>query len=991
MSLLLLDQKAVIKSNYAMSKNQVMYVLLILALSGWTGVGFAEELNPGKENKFHDGIGSEDLFFIENKGQVADVAGKLRPDILFVSKRGSTTIYITSHSIHYQFSNLRSEACTKQSGLENLKLLNLTAPPSDETMELDHFELNLDGSSLQAGVSAQEALPFFENYYLAHCPNGILGARSYKKIVISEVYPGIDWVIYANNKALKYDFVVHPGADPGKIKLRLKGGSGIKVDEDGTLIIQSKLGRIVEDAPISFCGKERVETAFTQIGPDCVGFKLGSYNTRNDLRIDPSVAWATYYGGIGVDAVYKTTTDNRGNVYIAGSTLSNTGISTSNGFQFIPGGARDGFFAKFNSAGTRLWATYYGGTSPDYCTTCFTDSLGNIIVAGSSASTGLATAGAFKTAPNSDDGFLGKFDSSGARLWSTYFGALYSENVSASNFDSKGNIYITGVTGSLIGLSTTGAHQTSMGNSTADAFLAKFSSTGQLKWSTYYGGNDWDQGIGCMADSSDNIYMVGATLSTNAIATTGSHQSSYGGGSFDMFLVKFDSAGVRQWGTYYGGSGSDKGYNIALDRGNNLYVVGVTSSSSGIATTGSMQASLGGGDDAFLVKFSRSGVRIWSTYYGGSAADNGFGCLVDSRNNLYLCGNTLSASGIATAVGFQTSIGGNGDIFLARFDTSGARVWGTYYGAAGDDATSDFVLSPLGGLVVAGTSTSTSGIATSGSHQSTNGGAGDALLVRILDGMNIGKVSGSPFCAGASIVAPVVSGIKPNAGNTFTAQLSDASGSFSSPTTIGALLSATNLATINCTLPSTLLYGSGYRVRVIASSPSDTSDNISDSITINVAPIAPAIAFNNDSLRSDRSPVQWYGPSGMIPSITSASFKPTAPGNYYAVYIDSNGCSSGQSNMINLTPEMLGVNSDQFVDVNIFPNPSRGVVNIELSMANVGTVDIYDIRGVKIVSGFALNHTKNSIDISEYKGGTYLIIVRTTNGRVKTSKLRLER
>jgi hypothetical protein len=99
-------------------------------------------------------------------------------------------------------------------------------------------------------------------------------------------------------------------------------------------------------------------------------------------------------------------------------------------------------------------------------------------------------------------------------------------------------------------------------------------------------------------------------MSNEAIATAGSHQSSFGGGYYsDGFLVKFNSNGVRQWGTYYGGSGSEYYYfSVAIDGSGYVYLAGSTGSSDSIATAGSHQCSYGGGSvygcDAFLVKFS---------------------------------------------------------------------------------------------------------------------------------------------------------------------------------------------------------------------------------------------------------------------------------------------------------------------------------------------------------------------------------------------------
>ena len=166
-----------------------------------------------------------------------------------------------------------------------------------------------------------------------------------------------------------------------------------------------------------------------------------------------------------------------------------------------------------------------------------------------------------------------------------------------------------------------------------------------------------DYGYSCATDASGNIYLSGYTNSTSGIATTGAHQTTYGG-NYDAFLVKFNSSGVRQWGTYYGGTNDDNGYSCATDASGNIYLSGYTRSTSGIATTGAHQTTYGGRFDAFLVKFNSSGVRQWGTYYGGTSDDNGYSCATDASGNIYLSGHTRSTSGIATTGAHQTTYGG---------------------------------------------------------------------------------------------------------------------------------------------------------------------------------------------------------------------------------------------------------------------------------------------------------------------------------------------
>jgi len=183
--------------------------------------------------------------------------------------------------------------------------------------------------------------------------------------------------------------------------------------------------------------------------------------------------------------------------------------------------------------------------------------------------------------------------------------------------------------------------------------------TPNLNWGTYYGSSNDDDGEGIACDSNGNIYIIGDTRSTTAIATTGAHQTTFGGGAMlDAFIVKFNNYGVCQWGTYYGGSDYDKSNGITCDNNGNIYIIGITESTTAIATTSAHQTTFGGIGDAFVVKFSSSGVRQWGSYYGGSSDDIGYGIACDSNGNVFITGYTKSTAAIATSGAHQATYGG---------------------------------------------------------------------------------------------------------------------------------------------------------------------------------------------------------------------------------------------------------------------------------------------------------------------------------------------
>jgi hypothetical protein len=372
---------------------------------------------------------------------------------------------------------------------------------------------------------------------------------------------------------------------------------------------------------------------------------------------------------------------------------TSTLIATSGAHQPNYGGGSnftgDGMLVKFDSTGVRLWGTYYGGNSDDEANSCTTDSIGNIYISGytmTKTASVIATAGTYKTTFfGSDSYYLAKFTPSGTRLWGTYYGisvsSFYAPSCAADRF---GNVYLTGVTFSSTSpeFTTTGAHQTNHGGgspfNSLDGFLAKIDgTTGQRIWGTYYGGTLTDIVSSCATDKSGNVFIAGATENTTSIviATAASHQSALAtaGVGSDGFLVKFNPAGVRQWGTYYGGIRSDGISQCICDTAGNVFVCGgAASDGTVIATPGSHQplkgSSVASNQDAFLVKFTSAGVRDWGTFYGGTGSDGGASCVPDKTGNIYLVGTTESSVGIATTGAHKTLYTApyaNG--FIARF------------------------------------------------------------------------------------------------------------------------------------------------------------------------------------------------------------------------------------------------------------------------------------------------------------------------------------
>ncbi len=261
-------------------------------------------------------------------------------------------------------------------------------------------------------------------------------------------------------------------------------------------------------------------------------------------------------------------------------------------------------------------------------------------------------------------------------VYSTYLGGSDNDYGYGIAVDSSGNAYVTGQTNS-INFPTVNPIQASLGGPGAsNAFVAKLNPTGSaLVYSTYLGGNTFDQATGIAVDSSGNAYVTGCTYSTN-FPTVNPIQASFGGSgtAANAFVAELNAAGsALVYSTYLGGSGSGYGFGIAVDSFGNAYVTGHTGSTD-FPTVNPVQASLGGPytENAFVAKLNPTGLAlVYSTYLGGGGGELAFGIAVDSSRNAYVTGWTKSYD-FPTANPVQASLEGANNAFVAKIAGSPA-------------------------------------------------------------------------------------------------------------------------------------------------------------------------------------------------------------------------------------------------------------------------------------------------------------------------------
>lgn len=665
---------------------------------------------------------NQQLSFEENKGQLL---GEDANRVTYFLKSGNTTIFLLENGISYQFT--KKNKINEKSFLNSNEWSNQIEKKENNTIETYRMDMILVGANPNPKITAENPIKGVINYAVRN----IYNVEKFSKITYHDIYPNIDWVIYIKEQKIEYDFIVRPNGNPELIKFKNKWVENANINKDGSLSLDCKLGVVLQEAPISFQSEKNIASEIV-INNDIISFKISDYNKNKTLTIDPVVGWSTYFGGTGSDTGTACIVDNSNNIYLTGYTDSFTNIASGGYQNSHSGAANDAFLAKFNSSGTLIWATYYGGNGNDKGNSVAIDASGNIYMAGmTSSSNNISSIGAQQTSnAGLDDAFLVKFDTNGNRIWATYFGGEYFDEGYSCAVDNSGNVFLAGFAWSSFGITSSGAHQPTTGGAT-DGFLAKYNSNGVKEWSTYYGGELWETGY-CTTDINGNVYLSGFTSSTINIASPGAHQTAIGWGD-DAYLAKFDTNGVRQWGTYYGGDNYDWAYFPATDSQGNVYLTGHTASTGVIATTGAYQTTVASANayDAFLAKFDSNGNRIWGTYYGGTDHERASGCTVDNNDNVIMTGYTNSTSGISSTGVLQEVYGGSQDAFALKFNSNGNRLWGTYIGGNAEEFGAFCTTDTAGNTYFTGYTNSSTNISTTGVYQENFGGNRDAYLVKL--------------------------------------------------------------------------------------------------------------------------------------------------------------------------------------------------------------------------------------------------------------------
>jgi len=678
--------------------------------------------------------------FIENKGQFVDFNQKSVTNVLLKLEVPGVDFYITEQGATYVFKRLRKIKPKESEYFLSPRLLEEKTPETQKMVDWARVDLLLSGAvikkeHIQLELPASESV---HNYYYGHSSTGVVNLKSYHKVTITEIYPGIDWVFYnLSDGGYKYDFIVHSNANINDIELIYRSKEKLNISSEGGIEIITDYGQLVEAPPQSFFNGTDVESQFilksikaNQFGGYDSHIKFGFDNKvaenlakseGNVLIIDPQLVWSTFYGGDGLDGFTGIKTDLQNNVYVVGYT-SSINFPTQSGGNFFQGtisGNIDGIILKFDNNGTLIWATHYGGDDNDQCASIDIDGMNNIFVTGFTNSTNfpVQNSGTFYQGFKSGfrDAFILKFDSNGNRIWATYYGGGGDDETYHILVDNNNDIVLTGGTVGTSSFPTQnsgGFFQGSM-NGFSDAFILKFDNNGNRLWATYYGGGWTDAGQALAIDAMNNLVVVGKTRSNDfPTLDIGAYYQGSASGNNDIFIIKFDNNENLVWGTLYGGNDDDEAYSVEIDNNNNIFVAGESKSLNfPTQNNGTFFQNLNAGlSDAFILKFDNTGNRQWATLFGGSSREafsSNHNLSIDRCNNLYLAFESESVDmptfAFCNGGYFKPNLsGGVWDQFITKFTNDGALLGATYFGGDGVDVRSSLTIDLMNNLWLAG-------------------------------------------------------------------------------------------------------------------------------------------------------------------------------------------------------------------------------------------------------------------------------------------------
>ncbi len=638
---------------------------------------------------------SSNIRFIQNQGQ-------WDANILFLADIPSGRIFLERDRLTYAFGNT--------SDLHERMFMRLPRQPEDSMIDCHAFSVRFAGAQAPEQVAGEERVPEYHNYFIGNDESKWASeVPLFKGVRYKNLYPGIDFVIYAREHALKYDFIVQPGVDPSAIRLVYEGLEDLRLTE-GELVMQTSLFDIKEQRPVAFQHGAEVACKFDLKGKS-VGFQFPDGFAANEpLVIDPLLVFSTFTGSHADNFGFSATYDGGGNLYAGGIAYGQGYPVTTGAYQTSFHGAIDISITKFGPTGNHIYSTFLGGSNPDQPHSMVADPFNNLVIFGMTRSGDFPTTNSAydQNMNGSSDMYIAKLNPSGSTLMaSTFIGGdgfdayninnSYQRSSLKYNYgddargeivtDDIGFIYIAGCTQSSNFPTTPGAFQSQTASGQDGVVFKMDPSLSQLVWSTHLGGNGDDAAYSIRVAPDYSVFVAGGTASGNFPTTGGTVTPSYQGG-IDGFVTHINSGGTGLIAsTFIGNSNYNQCYFVEMDADGDIYVMGQKLGAFPV-TPGTVGNGNGG---QFIQKLNPAlNSVIYSLVFGTSNNDINLAptaFLVDVCEYVYVSGwggatnFSGSTSGLPTSPnGLQHATDGS-DLYLIVFQTNGVAMdYATFMG-----------------------------------------------------------------------------------------------------------------------------------------------------------------------------------------------------------------------------------------------------------------------------------------------------------------------
>lgn len=634
-------------------------------------------------------------------------------------------------------------------------------------------QMRVLGGNTRPKASGVGRLERRSNYFVGNDPDDWrIGIPNFERVLLKDIYPGIDLTYYGEQGDLEYDFVVAPGSNPKRIQLAFKGARHVSLD-DGNVLLQMGDGALRLHEPVVYQvldGKRvPVSGRFVLAGNSIVSFEIGGYDPHRALVIDPRLVYSSYLGGSGRDEALGIAVGKDGSAYVTGSTESIDFPVSASGLQKAMGHSHQSVFVtKLNPSGNAIeYSTYLGGSQRNAGTAIAVGEDGEAYVTGSTYSTDFPVTTGTLQSHNAGgmDAFIAKLSADGSHLlYSTYLGGSGEDEARGLALDGNGKAFVTGFTRSNDFPEDRRHNYANCGTGFCrEAFVARINAMAStIDYATSIGGSGDTSANSIAIDGAGSAYVTGDTTAQDLPASEGAFQTQASGHSAcaaewrctDVFVAKLSSQGSLVYATYVGGRGDQHGNAIAVDAGGSAYVTGRTNSANFPTTSGvptgavTTQATT-----AYVFKLNALGSKLdFSTLLGGYQEDEGKAIALDQARHVYVVGRTSSSLFPTTLDAFQNQLHGKSAGFLSLLNETGAKIeYSSLIGGSGSDVATAVALDALGNIYVAG-STDSSDFPLLKPVQASLAGEQNAFVAKFSPRSAIAGQTGPPAAAAAPAV-----------------------------------------------------------------------------------------------------------------------------------------------------------------------------------------------------------------------------------------------